>query len=51
MQPNARFLLAVCRHRRGDPAGGQAELDLAVKLTPDDASRKRLAEWYRGLTR
>ena len=50
LQANARFLLAVCRHRRGDPAGARAEFDLAAKLTPE-AGREQLAEWYRQLTR
>jgi hypothetical protein len=48
---NARFLLALCRHHRGDPAGSRTEFDLAIQLTPDAATRKRFTEWYEQLPR
>ena len=51
LQPNARFLLAVCRHKRGDPVAALRQLELAQNLTPDPAGRVRLADWFRGLTR
>ncbi len=51
VRPNARFMLAVCRYKRGDAAGGRRELDLAIKMTSNAEMRATLAEWYRQLTR
>jgi Flp pilus assembly protein TadD len=51
VRPNARFMLAVCLHKRGDPAGGRREFDLAIKLTPSQEMRAKLVEWFDQLTR
>lgn len=51
VRPNARFMLAVCRHHRGDPAGGKREFDLAVTLTPEPEKRETLRRWYAQLTK
>jgi hypothetical protein len=51
LRPNARFMLAVCRDRRGDPAAGRRELDLARRLTPAPEMRATLEKWYAQLTR
>ena len=51
VRPNARFMLAVCRHRRGDPVGGHRELNLALKLTPSPEMRTTLTGWYAQLIR
>lgn len=51
VRPNARFLLAVCRHKQGDPAGARRELDLALKLTPAPEMRTNLSRWYAQMTR
>jgi tetratricopeptide (TPR) repeat protein len=50
VRPNARFMLAVCLHQRGDAAGGRRELDLAIKLTPSPEMRDKLSRWYAELT-
>jgi len=51
VRPNARFMLAVCVHKRGDAAGGKRELDLALRLTPSSEVRATLSKWYAQLTR
>jgi tetratricopeptide (TPR) repeat protein len=51
VRPNARFMLAVCLHRRGDADGGRRELDLAQRLTPAAGQRATLAKWYDQFTR
>jgi Tfp pilus assembly protein PilF len=48
---NARFMLAVCLHKRGDAVGARREFDLALKLTPGAAMRRQLTQWYGELTR
>ncbi|HSQ54300.1 MAG TPA: tetratricopeptide repeat protein [Gemmata sp.] len=51
IQANARFMLAVCRHKRGDAESARQEIDLALKMTPDDEGRTRLAKMYDAATR
>lgn len=51
LHPQARILLAVCRHRRGDEAGGQHETDTAAGLATDPRQRAGMLEWYRGRTK
>jgi tetratricopeptide (TPR) repeat protein len=51
VRPTARFMLAVCLHKRGDGEGARREFDLALKLTPGAEMRKRLTQWYGQLTR
>jgi hypothetical protein len=51
LRPNMRFMLAVCLHKRGDPAAGRRELDLALKLTPSAKMRSTLTGWYTQMTR
>ena len=51
VRPNARFMLAVCLHQRGDAAAGRRELELALKLTPSAEGRATLTKWYGQLTR
>jgi hypothetical protein len=48
---NARLMVAACRHRRGDPAGGQRELDAALRLTANPRAKATLTDLYRQLTR
>jgi hypothetical protein len=51
LHANSRFMLAVCRHKRGDPAAGRRELDIVLQLTPNSQQRASLAKWYDELTR
>jgi Tfp pilus assembly protein PilF len=51
LQPKARFMLAVCRNKRGDPVAGLKELNLALALTPTPQMRSSLSEGYSELTR
>jgi len=51
LHPNARLILAVCRHRRGDPDGGRTELDLALGLATASPLRASMSDWYRRQTR
>lgn len=51
LAPRTRVLLAVCRHRQGDAAGAQKELDLAVSLVSDPRAKAAFQEQFRGQTR
>src|SRR5262245_1211428 len=51
LRPNARFMLAVSLHRRGDAAGSRREFDLALALTPSADTRAQLVRWYDELVR
>ena len=51
LHANGRFMLAVCRHKRGDSAAGRRELDIVLQLTPTSQQRASLAKWYDELTR
>lgn len=51
VRPSARFMLAVCLHKRGAAAAGRQELDLALKLTPAPEMRTQLTAWYEQFTR
>lgn len=46
LYPRARLLLAVCRHRQGDPAGGLKEAETAAGLVPNPQQRTAFLEWY-----
>jgi len=50
LAPRTRVLLAVCRHRQGDAAGGQKELELAVSLVSDPRGKAALQEQFRAQT-
>ena len=51
LHPQVRVLLGVCRHHRGDPAGGQAEADTAAGLATSPRQRATILDWYRQETR
>jgi Tetratricopeptide repeat/Cytochrome c554 and c-prime len=51
LQGNGHFMLAVCRHKRGDPAAARRELDTALGLAPTPRARSALSDWYHQLTR
>ncbi len=42
----ARLMLGVCRHRRGDPAGGEHEAETAAGLASDPRRQAAMMEWY-----
>ncbi|HUR53213.1 MAG TPA: tetratricopeptide repeat protein [Gemmataceae bacterium] len=46
LHPQARLYLALCRHRRGDPADGRRELDAAVQLATTQRQKDGLRDWY-----
>jgi len=47
----AHLLLAVCRHKTGDPTGARSEAGVAADLMPSDAARAAYLRWYRNMTR
>ena len=51
LHPRARLLLAVCRHRLGDPAGGRREAETAAGLATTPQQRAGMREAYRTQTR
>ena len=46
LHPQARLYLALCRHHRGDPAGGRKELDAALSLASSPRQKDGFREWY-----
>lgn len=51
LHPEARLLLGVCLHRRGDPAGGRKEAETATALSTTPGERDALLRWYKQRTR
>jgi hypothetical protein len=51
LHPRAHLLLGVCRHRRGDPAGGRKEADLAAALATKPEQRTALLDLYSAQTK
>ncbi|MDB5308319.1 MAG: hypothetical protein JWO38_2521, partial [Gemmataceae bacterium] len=51
LHPQVRLLFAVCRHHRGDPAGGRREADTAARLTTSPQQRAALLDRYQHETR
>ncbi len=51
LHPEVRLYLALCRHQRGDRAGGRAEADTAAGLATTPQQRAAMLDWYRRQTR
>jgi hypothetical protein len=49
--PRAHLLLGICRHHRGDAAGGRKEAELATSLATKPQQRTALLDFYREQTR
>jgi hypothetical protein len=51
LHQGARLLLGICRHHRGDPAGGRREAETAATLATSPQQAAALRDWYRRATR
>jgi len=51
LHPQVRALLGICRHRRGDAAGGRKEAETAAGLATTPRQRAVLLEWFERKTR
>jgi hypothetical protein len=50
LHPDARLYLAICLHKRGDPAAGLREAQTAARMESDPREREFLTDWYRRAT-
>ena len=51
LHPETRLYLAICLHKKGDPAAGLREAQTAAQLESDPRQQAFLMDWYRRATR
>jgi tetratricopeptide (TPR) repeat protein len=51
LHAQARLLLGVCLHRRGNPEAGRREADIAAGLATQPGQREAFRQWYERETR
>ncbi|QJX00666.1 cytochrome c3 family protein [Frigoriglobus tundricola] len=51
LHPEARLVLAVCRHHLGDVSGGRKGAETAAGLATSPQQREAMRDWYRRRTR